>query len=158
MGLNKGLTYLWGVLGENRLGSFREILESSHSHDGAPRNVEFRGVKDESGATMDTITRFVYMNDENRFDRKFRYDDKGHMHITEEKRRSVLHNLKRTNEKSKLDAIIINDLDKGAINKNLVEAVAEFANEERIPLFVDPQKNSRKIRANPRDRNFAEFI
>lgn len=36
--LNLGTTYLWGILGKTRWGSFRDILEASNSFDGAPRH------------------------------------------------------------------------------------------------------------------------
>lgn len=141
--LSSGTTYLWGILGQSRWGSFKDILEYSHSLDGATHNIELRGVMDESGTTMNTITRLVELKN-GRYVRKVRYDDTGHMHVTDGKRYSVLYNLERVNSKTPLDAIVINDLDQGAITQELVAKVSTFATLEDIPLFVDPKRQRDK--------------
>jgi len=61
--LNEGHTYLWGVIGGSKWGSFRMILESSELLDNARSNIEFRGSQDETDAQMNTITRLILVED-----------------------------------------------------------------------------------------------
>lgn len=145
--LNMGTTYLWGIFGHTKYGNFRSILETSHGIDRAQYNIELRGVVDESAATMNTITRIVFRNSNGFFERKVRYDDTDHVHITDEKRRSVLYHLMRCHKKTPLDSIIINDLDKGAVNDKLIIDVAAFAEEHDIPIFIDPKRERAKYNA-----------
>src|SRR5260221_8837924 len=57
--LNTGQTFLWGLTGESNWGPFRSILEKSQAIDGADSNIKFRGVRDETNAQMNTITRLI---------------------------------------------------------------------------------------------------
>jgi sugar/nucleoside kinase (ribokinase family) len=142
--LNKGTTYLWGIIGNTKYGNFRSILEASHGLDRAHKNIELRGVTDESGATMNTITRIVFENPNGHIQRKVRYDETDNIHISDEKRGSVLYHLMRCHQKTPLNSIIINDLDKGAINKKLVLDISTFAQENNIPIFIDPKREREK--------------
>lgn len=143
--LNEGRTYLWGVIGSSRWGSFRRILEHSHLLDGARSNVEFRGAQDETDAQMNTITRLVLVKEDGRMERKIRFDDLDHVHVPDTKREYILYHLEHVHdERDPLDAIIIDDLDKKCLTKELVKAISEFAERNHIPLFVDPKRDRSK--------------
>ncbi|MDD4555413.1 MAG: hypothetical protein PHP04_14520 [Bacteroidales bacterium] len=147
--VNPGKTFLWGITGDSCWGNYRSILEQSQAIDGASYNIEFRSTQDESDAQMNTITRIIDIGKQPNFNKPnhvVRYDEYGHMHVSEEKRRSVLHNLQRTHEKYTLDAIIVNDLDMNTLTVDLVKRISDFANSQNpsIPLFVDPKRNKEK--------------
>jgi hypothetical protein len=147
---NAGKTFLWGVTGESHWGTFRSILERSQSIDGAKHNIEFRGVQDETRARMNTVTRLVQVvdadNGADKLVRKVRFDDYGHVHVSDDKMQTVLHYLKRAHEKFGLDAIVVNDFDMNTLTGELVTQIAHFANSQspRIPLFIDPKHTWKK--------------
>jgi sugar/nucleoside kinase (ribokinase family) len=147
--LNPGHTFLWGLTGESNWGSFRSILEKSQAIDGASSNIKFRGVHDETHAQMNTITRLIMVGNPPDYlsrQHKVRFDDYGHIHVSEDKRHTVLHYLKRAHHKHTLHAIVLNDLDMNSITPELVKQIAQFANSQspRIPLFVDPKRKREK--------------
>jgi len=155
----EGTTYLWGLLGESPWGRFRDILENNLIQDGAQRTIEFRGVHDESAGMMNTITRLVTNSSvQTRF---LRYDDTGYIHIPEYKRNSLLHHLKRIHAKTKIHAIVVNDLDKGCIGSEQMKKISKFACDEEIPLFIDPKRDGSKyghIKALAITPNIYEWI
>ena len=143
--LNQGRTALWGLTGESHWGSFRSILENCHRIDGAHSNVQFRGAHDETGAQMNTITR-LYVDEDESGDReklvyKTRFDDYGHVHVPEYKRRALRYYLERSHAKSPVDAIILNDFGMNGLTKELINEIANFAqtqDDSLIPLFLNP--------------------
>ncbi len=142
-----GVTYLWGIIGRSNWGTFRRILEDSQGLDGAIANVELRGTQDETDAPMNTITRLVLMEPNGTFRRVVRFDDGDHTHVSDPKRLSLLYHLERIHEgKDKLDAIILNDLDRGCLRPDIVREVAEFARRKGISLFVDPKRHRDKYK------------
>jgi bifunctional ADP-heptose synthase (sugar kinase/adenylyltransferase) len=87
--LNEGATYLWGVLGRSRWGSFRTILENSNSFDDARKVVELRGVHDESDSPMHTEMRLLLMpksGNEKDLIRVAHVSDINHLHVPLKKR------------------------------------------------------------------------
>lgn len=143
--LNQGETYLWGVVGSSHWGTFRGILEKSQAIDGASRPIQLRGIRDESDPPMNTITRILVVNEDQPgiVQRKFcRYYDMDHVHVADLKRETVLYHLDRIHEeKTQLHAIIINDYDRRALTKSLIESIAASATRYRVPLFVDPHRD-----------------
>jgi sugar/nucleoside kinase (ribokinase family) len=143
--LNSGRTFLWGIIGESNWGSFRSILEKSQAADGPGSNVGFRGIQDETHARMNTITRLIKVENPSTHSNPrhiARFDDYGHVHVSDDKRLSVLYHLERTYDKhSSLDAIVINDFDMNSLSRDLITKIAEFANSKspQIPLFLDPK-------------------
>jgi sugar/nucleoside kinase (ribokinase family) len=147
--LNQGYTFLWGLTGVSNWGSFRTILEKSQAIDGANSNIKFRGIHDETHAQMNTITRLIMVGNPANYSsrqHKVRFDDYGHIHVSEDKRRTVLHYLERAHHKHTLHAIVINDLDMNSLTRDLVRHIAKFANSQnpRIPLIVDPKRKIEK--------------
>lgn len=146
--LNPGHTFLWGLIGRSNWGDFRGILEHCQAIDGAHSNIKFRGAHDETHAQMNTITRLIKPENIPSYGPPIaivRFDDYGHVHISEDRRRTVLHYLKRIPDKYRaLDGIVLNDLDMNCLNEELIKRIAEFASEEDIPLFVNPKHNRRK--------------
>lgn len=154
--LSTGQTYLWGVVGRSHWGSFRAILEHSQAVDGSQNNIEFRGVRDETNAQMNTVTRLIVTresNGEEGFRFGDRFDETHHLHIPPGKRETALYYLKRAHEKlsgdqkGKLDIILIDDFDLGCLTDSIVRRIAEFAERQRIPLFVNPRYENKKYKA-----------
>lgn len=141
--MNEGTTYLWGVFGRSHWGTFRQILESSHLLDGVDDGVQLRGVHDETDAQMNTITRILELQNDGSYRRSMRLDDVNHVHVSENRKLdSILYSLNRIQDsKNQIDAILINDLDKGSLTKRIVtEIYTEFAAKYSIPIFVDPKR------------------
>jgi sugar/nucleoside kinase (ribokinase family) len=146
--LNPGHTFLWGLIGRSNWGDFRRILEHCQAIDGAHTNIKFRGVQDETHAQMNTITRLVKPESIPSYGPPLavvRFDDYGHVHISEDRRGTVLEYLRRIPQKYRaLDAIVLNDLDMNCLNQGLIKKIADFANEADVPLFVNPKHNRSK--------------
>ncbi|HVF55570.1 MAG TPA: hypothetical protein VM934_05440 [Pyrinomonadaceae bacterium] len=149
--LNQGKTSLWGVMGASNWGDFRTILAKCHAMDGAHSNIELRGVRDETHAQMNTITRLIMVdgmppNYDNKRTHKVRFDDYGHIHVSESKRQTVLYYLERAHQKDGIDGIIINDLDMNCLTPELIKEIAKFAKSQAspIPLFIDPKRDRKK--------------
>lgn len=139
--LNEGQTCLWGIIGSSTWGNFRSILDASQLLDNAQLNIEFRGVQDETDARMNTITRLIMVGEDGRMKRTIRFDDVDHVHVSDSKRETIMYHLRHVHDdRNPLDAIIINDFDKKCLTKDLVKAIAEFAENNKIPLFVDPKR------------------
>jgi bifunctional ADP-heptose synthase (sugar kinase/adenylyltransferase) len=139
--LSDGDTYLWGVVGNTHWGTFRDVLEKSHSIDAAMRNIELRGVGDESGPRMNTVTRLLVLNEDNPrtvVTRVCRYYDVNQVHVLDSKLDALLYHLERIHKKSPLHAIVINDFGRGTLTKDLIEKVAARASNYGVPLFIDP--------------------
>jgi sugar/nucleoside kinase (ribokinase family) len=141
--LSEGETYLWGVVGSSHWGTFRGILEKSHAIDGANRPIELRGIRDESDPPMNTVTRILVVGEDEPqvVQRRFsRYYDLNHVHVADSKRETLLYHLDHIyEEKAKLHAIVINDFERRALTKDLIEVIAKRAARYRVPLFVDPR-------------------
>jgi sugar/nucleoside kinase (ribokinase family) len=155
--LNAGNTFLWGLTGESNWGDFRAILEHCQSLDCADANIKFRGAQDETHAQMNTVTRIIRPENIPAYGppaAAMRFDDFGHVHISDDKRASVLYYLRRTHEKHTLDAIVLSDLDMNCLKPDLVRKIAEFADEKKIPLFV----NTKALWADNRERDKYDHI
>lgn len=139
-----GKTYLWGILGGSHWGTVRQILEASQALDGTLNNIELRGVQDETDGAMNTITRLVRTDAP--MHRVVRFDDLGHVHVADSKRETLGYHLRAIHAKHRLDAVIINDLDRGCLTPALTSQIAEFAAQENVPLFVDPKRVREKYR------------
>jgi bifunctional ADP-heptose synthase (sugar kinase/adenylyltransferase) len=147
--LNPGHTFLWGLIGKSHWGDFRSILEHCQLIDGAHSNIKFRGVSDETNAQMNTITRLIGTELVPSYDPPspiVRFDDYGHVHISEEKRNTVLHYLERVHQKYNLDGIILNDLDMNCLKAEMIKKIADFASKGGIPLFVNPKHEKDKYK------------
>jgi bifunctional ADP-heptose synthase (sugar kinase/adenylyltransferase) len=151
--LNQGHTFLWGLMGESHWGSFRQILENCHRIDGAQASVEFRGARDETRAQMNTITRLIRAENTPSYDQlieAIQFDDYGHVHVSEDKRRAVRHYLERAHAKSGLHGIVIIDYDMNCLTKETINEIADFARTAKlqedtpIPLFIDPKGKREK--------------
>jgi bifunctional ADP-heptose synthase (sugar kinase/adenylyltransferase) len=139
--INKGRTFLWGILGKSNWGDFRSILNNSNDHEVTSFPIELFGSKDETDSQMNTITRIIKIKPEHKkLTHIIRYDDFGNTHITDGNRKSVLEylNLVKINYGG-LDSIIINDLDYGCLTKELVNEISNFAYNNNVPLFIDPK-------------------
>lgn len=143
--INTGRTSLWGLTGHSPWGTFVEVLQESQSIDGAEQRIVFHGVHDES-RQMNTVSRMVNVGSDKRPFRKLRFDDIPYVLATEHQIRHALDRLNSEHEKHKVDAIIINDLDMGAVTSSLVQGIAEFAKDNGVPLFVDPKRDWNKYR------------
>jgi len=146
--INEGLTFLWGIVGKSPWGDFRSILVNSTRSNFFKHDIELRGIVDNTGAQMNTITRIVAINEKNnQTEHKVRFDDYGQSHITDIDRSSALYYIKRAHEKYGLDVILINDLDYGSLTKEIIEQIAEYAtNNTRSPisLIIDPKRTKAK--------------
>jgi len=147
--LNPGNTFLWGLIGQSHWGDFRRILEHCQAIDGARCNIKFRGAHDETQAQMNTITRVIkeesIPSGYGSPTALFRFDDYGHVHVSDDKRRTALHYVKRIPTKyHALDAIVLNDLDMGCLTNQLISNLAKFANSEGVMLFVNPKYKRNK--------------
>ena len=120
---------------------------------------------------MNTITRLLESDkvNGNIWKRGVRFDDYHHMHVTDNKRKSVMYYLRRAREKDRgIQAIILYDLGINCITDELLKGVAAFARrgrpEDRISLFIDPaigefgdKRKYRNINGTAILPNFAEW-
>lgn len=145
---SEGTTYLWGILGTSRWGTFRSILENSQALDGAMRSIELRGTQDETDAPMSTVSRLVLVQHtasaQERYERKARFVDSGKVHVPLSKLNDVLYHLQRVHQKSPLDAIVLDDLNAGALTAELVAAIAEFGQTQSVPLVARIRRSAQK--------------
>lgn len=144
--LSQGDTYLWGPTGKSPGGSFRELLEQSLQIDGSSGRIRFRGTIDEN--QMNIVTRLIEDRQASYFFGN-RFDEAGY--LPPGSKDTVLGYLQNVRDELRekngiLDVIIINDLDMGCLTKEVVEAIARFALENEIPLFVDPKYQYSKYR------------
>jgi bifunctional ADP-heptose synthase (sugar kinase/adenylyltransferase) len=152
--LSDGETYLWGITGKSNWGDFRSILSHAQAVDGSAKAIKFRGITDETDGQMNTISRLIAEASGTHGGPLFqdRFDEYRHLHVTPEKRKSVLHYLERArykledHSKGNLDVIIINDLDYGCLTTESVADISEYAQQYHVPLFVDPKYNGDKYR------------
>lgn len=148
--LGDGNTFLWGLVGSSPWGSFRSVLENSQAVDGAKNRIEFRGVQDETDAAMTTISRLVAVHNtgtgKERYVRKARFADDGHIHIPIIRQISALqHHLNRIHRaKAPLDCIVLNDLDMGALHRDVIKEIALIAATNEIPLVVRARRDASK--------------
>ncbi|MDR3297688.1 MAG: PfkB family carbohydrate kinase [Prevotellaceae bacterium] len=75
-----------------------------------------------------------------------RIDEEGVKPLHDDLERKLYAHIERIVDDTKIDAIIFEDYDKGAITSNLIEWVVGLANIRKIPTLVDPKK-----------RNFAAY-
>lgn len=154
--LTSGTTILWGLVGDSPWGTFRSILEKSQALDRAANNIELRGARDETHAPMTTISRLVEVATSSErgetYTRRARFSDFGHIHIPVERQRSAVHHhLTRVHAKTPLDYLVLNDLDFGALGRDVVAAVSDFALEHSLPLLVRARRSGEKFRQLPVD-------
>lgn len=143
--LNPGYTFLWGLIGNSVWGDFRQILEASQAIDGSKSAIKFRGIRDETNARMNTISRVLKVADND--DPKesiLRFDDHGHVHVPEDKRKSSLHYLKRVHEKYRVHGVVIIDMDMNCLKPFQILDIAKFCEDENIPLYVNPRYDRKK--------------
>lgn len=149
--LSDGCTYLWGLVGESPWGSFRSILDNSQALDGSSNRIEFRGAHDETNAPMTTVSRIVAAHNDNdstreRHERKVRFLDIGKIHVPiERQREAIRYHLERVHKvKVHFDAIILNDLEFGALHNDVVKEVTDFAIKCELPVIIRARKNASK--------------
>ncbi len=70
-----------------------------------------------------------------------RFDDYRHARVTASKLETCLDSIIEAHDKNTLCAIVINDMDLGALSKATVANISSFAIQHRIPLFVDPKRD-----------------
>lgn len=150
--LTDGMTFLWGLVGCSPWGTFRSILEKSQVLDGARSRIDFRGSRDETEAPMTTISRLVSVASgdlgRERYERKTRFADYGQIQIPLSRQLIDLsHHLDQAHRtKAPLDAILLNDLDMGALHYDVVKAVAAFSVKHHIPIIVRARRDGDKYR------------
>ena len=71
-----------------------------------------------------------------------RVDEEDTCFLEKETEMILLNKIKDISEKSKIDAIVFQDYDKGVINKSLICSVVSFANKKNIKTAVDPKYNN----------------
>jgi sugar/nucleoside kinase (ribokinase family) len=141
--LSHGRTCLWGLSGHSPLGTFVQVLKRSEAQLGAGRGVIFHGGYNESHE-MNTITRIVSTDRKGFHHREFRIDDVNFIPVTDSQRRDAVEYLKAEMDEHGVDAIIVNDLDMKGVSEQLIVDIAELADANGIPLFVDPKRDWRK--------------
>lgn len=165
--LSEGTTFLWGLIGASPWGTFRNILENSQALDGSKNRIEFRGVQDETDASMTTISRLVEVSESESghycYLRKARFADSGQTHIPIERQLTALkyHLEKIHSVKAHLGCIVLNDLDMGALRSEIIKEVSKFANDNHIPIVIRARRDGLKyndIIANVLICTFAEWI
>jgi sugar/nucleoside kinase (ribokinase family) len=143
--LGAGRTCLWGLSGHSPWGSFVQLLDRSQNTAPMTRGIIYLGVHNEA-FQMNTITRVIREDEGGGRNRLIRIDDIPYVHVTESQERDALDHLRAEAAAYGLQAIILNDLDMGALSEGLVRGVIEFASEANIPVFVDPKRNWAKYR------------
>jgi len=148
--ISEGTTFLWGLLGASPWGTFRNILANSQALDGAKNRIEFRGVQDETDASLTTISRLVevYKDDTNgeRYIRKARFLDYGQTHIPVIRQLAALrYHFQGINKKSPLSCIVLNDLDLGAIQQTTINEVRRFSKQNNIPIILRARRAGKKF-------------
>ncbi|NNF02363.1 MAG: D-glycero-beta-D-manno-heptose-7-phosphate kinase [Bacteroidia bacterium] len=71
-----------------------------------------------------------------------RIDEESEEALTKDQKEKHLTNIKNTIEKFNVDVIIIEDYDKGAIDREVIEHVTKIAAQLNIPVTVDPKKKN----------------
>jgi hypothetical protein len=137
---SEGTTFLWGLLGTSPWGTFRSILENSQALDGAMRSIELRGTQDETNAPMSTVSHLVLVKHtpatQERYERKARFVDSGKVHVPLSKLHDVMYHLQEAHRASRLDSIVLDDQDVGALTTELVDEISTYAHDARIPLIA----------------------
>jgi len=99
---------------------------------------------------MTTISRLVAIRDaevdQEHYLRKARFLDHGQLHIPLERQICAIeYHLERVHRvKAPLDAIVLNDLDMGALRPDIVAKVGELSQKHRIPVIVRARRNAQK--------------
>jgi hypothetical protein len=169
--LNRGKTYLWGLIGYSPWGSFRSILERAQALDDAASPIELRGASDETAAPMTTVSRLVVSQEPHdsganigAYSRQVRFTDFGGVHVPDFKRAALLYHLiniqrKFKDSKHKVNAVLIDDLNLGAMKERIVKKVAKFCDSEAIPLVIRAREGSTKYPSvNYRDIRAKSFV
>ncbi|MFK5855435.1 MAG: bifunctional ADP-heptose synthase [Bacteroidota bacterium] len=71
-----------------------------------------------------------------------RVDEETTSLLTEKQNKLLLDKIEGIIEKTKIDVIIFQDYDKGVISQKLIEEVVKNANNNSIPVVVDPKKDN----------------
>lgn len=77
-----------------------------------------------------------------------RIDDEETSPLQKEEEKAFVDIACKVLQEEKIDALIIEDYDKGAIGKVLIEKLVEIANSRSIPISVDPKKRNFKYYKN----------
>jgi hypothetical protein len=150
---SNGTTFLWGLLGTSRWGTFRAILENSQALDGAMHPIELRGTQDETDAPMSTVSRLVQVRHEpstrERYDRKARVVDSSKVHVPLSKLNDVSYQLQLAHEAHPLDAIVLDDLNAGALSPKLIVDISSFTARLDLPLVIRLRRHAEKYSEVP---------
>lgn len=162
---SKGTTFLWGLLGTSQWGTFRSILENSQALDGAERPIELRGTQDETDAPMSTVSRLVLVHHaastHERYERKARFVDSGKVHVPLSKLNDVSYHVESAHATHPLDAIVLDDLNAGALDINQTNKISALALRLNIPLIVRVRRHAEKyvgVRARALVCSLAEWV
>jgi bifunctional ADP-heptose synthase (sugar kinase/adenylyltransferase) len=142
--LSRGNTWLWGLSGYSPWGDFVQVLKRGQAQ--AASGIQYRGAHN-TAAQMNTITRVVRTDEKGVRHREFRIDDVESVAVTQSQRQDALgHLATELASRTGVDAIIINDLDMGAIDRELVRGICELSEARNVPVFVDPKRDWAKYR------------
>jgi bifunctional ADP-heptose synthase (sugar kinase/adenylyltransferase) len=135
-----GRTCLWGPSGASPWGTFLQLLQRSQNIDGVDNPIAYLGSHNEAHPT-NTVTRIVRVSEGRKFTRAYRIDNLPKIPVADSAIRDVLRYLREEHAQSRIQAILLNDLDMKALSADLVSKVGRFAQRERIPVLVDPKRN-----------------
>lgn len=120
---------LCAIVGDDRGGrTFSDILDSNGlSRDGIVKSAD----------RMTTIKTRVIGNNQH----LLRIDEEELTNITSEEEQDFLHRIKLLME-TKVDAIILEDYNKGLLTPNVIDSIVKMAKARNIPVTVDPKKDN----------------
>ncbi|MCF8232447.1 MAG: hypothetical protein K9J27_09695 [Bacteroidales bacterium] len=119
---------LCSVIGEDRKGDeFLDLLkEEEMSREGIVRSQQRM-----------TTTKFRILGNKTQM---LRVDEEKTSPVSASEKEKFLEQLGRITEKGDIDAVVFQDYDKGAIDKEIIETVITWAKSKGIPVAVDPKK------------------
>lgn len=117
-------------------------------------NMENKGILFEEGRTNTVKTRFISNSQQ-----LLRVDHEDPACLNEDAERRFIARIQDLLKDEKIDGIIFEDYDKGAITNAVIEKTIASAREKNIPVFVDPKKKNFKNYRNITlfKPNFKEF-
>lgn len=125
---------LCSVIGEDQHGmKLRELIKEA--------DLSEEGILTDSNGQTTAKTRIISQHQQ-----MLRIDEENTESLSDVMSYNLLQRIQEITEQKKVDVIIFEDYDKGIINLNLINAVVRLANENGIPVAVDPKK-----------RNFTEY-
>lgn len=89
-----------------------------------------------------------------------RVDEEDTHELADEIEAEFIHHIKNLIGKHEIHAVIFEDYDKGVITKKLIDEITKFANNNNIPILVDPKKRHYSDYKNVAlfKPNFKEFV